>query len=105
MLGHPRTHLERRATIDVMRLLFVLTLLATSCTQGAFDGQARPGKGLAVSSQSNLIAIPSILNADGVDATALQVTARDVYGEPVIGAVVTFTASGTSNVFSPSNSC
>jgi adhesin/invasin len=49
----------------------------------------------------SLIAVPSEVEANGVDGATLTATAEDVFGNRVPGANVTFTATGSNNVFDP----
>ncbi|KAK1548396.1 hypothetical protein Q3G72_006238 [Acer saccharum] len=54
--------------------------------------------GTATSSHSSLVASPNTIVADGV-ATMSTFTARDAYNNPATNAIVSLTATGTSNVF------
>lgn len=74
-------------------------------TVGSLFVMSRPlvfAPGGASQTMSSLTANPTSLPADGTTKTTLTVLARDANGNPVPNQLVTFSATGSSNTFSPS---
>jgi len=84
------TRAEAKTVVATMGSLFVMTQPVQFAPGGASQGM------------SSLTANPTALPADGTTRSTLTVLARDANGNPVPNMQVAFSATGSSNFFSPS---
>lgn len=85
-----------------------VTFNATNTTQGEPVGASNPvdfidPSGIADPGESDIIAAPTIVVADGVDACTITVTVRDFGGSPLSGKTVTLASSSANPDITPAS--
>ncbi|HEY7686331.1 MAG TPA: Ig-like domain-containing protein, partial [Gemmatimonadales bacterium] len=110
---HPRTEIANGSTFGVMKLYlyddsyawkFIPRTGQTFTDSGSTGCHGPPGSGGGgvSGSQSTVSAAPASFTA-GTGSSTVTVTAKDASGNPVSGATVVMSATGTGNTFTPSS--